>query len=537
MKNSYRIIITLFLGLLAAGQNVWAIVDSYHGGGNGSQNNPYIIADEHDWTLFTNRINNGIEVSKYYKLDCDLTLGSTENPLTTVVGTTGTIPPSNKANERVDHHPFKGYFDGDGHTITVTMSRSDCFAALFGIVDAATICNLTVKGTITSTQKYIAGIAAYVFNESNAINNDKATNIINCTSSVAIDCKVNSDGSIGGLVSQDEKGKLNFENCIFDGTITGMANTEKCGGFMNYSGNNGNAVSFKNCIMAGSINNFTKNTATMSRGSAVRTYTDVYSCVKYGGNNNENANITSASTTCPTDGLVRKYTVNATDYYIPVVEISGLAETSTYDYTSQAITLNPEITTWGNTLVEGTDYSISYQKKNGESYEDVTEIRECGEYRATVAGMGGFAGEKTVEVKVITGVTTTVNAQSNEGIYWTTFYHGTVRHELSEGAQAFTMGNDYKLYRLGTDGHIIPGNTAVVVISETSTIDFTSTDDDTDITINGNGNILQGSDSAVDVTNLSGTPYILSCVNNVIGFYEYTGTSNIPAHKAYYIIQ
>ena len=308
---------------------------------------------------------------------------------------------------------------------------------------------------------------------------------------------------------------------------------------MNYSGNNGNAVSFKNCIMAGSINNFTKNTATMSRGSAVRTYTDVYSCVKYGGNNNENANITSASTTCPTDGLVRKYTVNATDYYIPVVEISGLAETSTYDYTSQAITLNPEITTWGNTLVEGTDYSISYQKKNGESYEDVTEIRECGEYRATVAGMGGFAGEKTVEVKVITGVTTTVNAQSNEGIYWTTFYHGTLNYQLPVGAQAFTMDSNHHLYRVGTNGRIIPAGKAVVIIAdgaaltganaESGTLTLTRTDDTADI---HGTNILQGGPATV--SGLSGTPYVLGVVNSVWGFYEFTGTA-IPANKAYYI--
>ena len=47
--------------------------------------------------------------------------------------------------------------------------------------------------------------------------------------------------------------------------------------------------------------------------------------------------------------------------------------------------------------------------------------------------------------------------------------------------------------------------------------------------------ILRGSGSAVPVEGLSGTPYVLGKVGDVLGFYQYTGTS-LPAGKAYYLV-
>lgn len=118
------------------------------------------------------------------------------------------------------------------------------------------------------------------------------------------------------------------------------------------------------------------------------------------------------------------------------------------------------------------------------------------------------------------------------GQYWVSFFSDS-RYTLSEGAKAFTMNSSYQLYQLGTDGSVIPANTAVILISDTAAITLTKSDDDSAIAVNGGANILQGSTSPVAKYTISGTPYVLGVYGGELGFYEYTG-DGIPAGKAYY---
>ena len=120
----------------------------------------------------------------------------------------------------------------------------------------------------------------------------------------------------------------------------------------------------------------------------------------------------------------------------------------------------------------------------------------------------------------------------SDGRYWVSFFSDS-RYTVSEGAKAFTMNSSYQLYQLGTDGSVIPANTAVILISDTADITLTKSGDDTEITVNGGGNILQGSTSPVAKYTISGTPYVLGIKGGVLGFYEFTG-DGIPAGKAYY---
>ena len=90
-----------------------------------------------------------------------------------------------------------------------------------------------------------------------------------------------------------------------------------------------------------------------------------------------------------------------------------------------------------------------------------------------------------------------------------------------------------QLYLLG-EGNVIPANTAVIIISDTDTITLTKTDN-ASAEVSGGANILVGSDSDTAASGITtGTPYVLSIVNNALGFYKFTGT--IPANKAYYIV-
>lgn len=118
---------------------------------------------------------------------------------------------------------------------------------------------------------------------------------------------------------------------------------------------------------------------------------------------------------------------------------------------------------------------------------------------------------------------------------WTTFYNGTTRYILPEGATAYTVNSSKNLYRLGTDGSVIPAGVAVIIITDRNAIVLTESNDPTEIAIHGGGNILQGSDSPVDTAGLGGTPYVLSVAGTAIGFREYSG-STIPAGKAYYLV-
>ena len=132
------------------------------------------------------------------------------------------------------------------------------------------------------------------------------------------------------------------------------------------------------------------------------------------------------------------------------------------------------------------------------------------------------------------GNTPTLTCHLHEGSYWTTFYNMTLRFSLPEGAQAFTMGTDHRLYRLGDDGRTIPANTAVVIIADAASLTLTKSNDTTPVADHAHEcNILQGADTDVAV---SGTPYVLGVVGGVLGFYHYTGAS-IPAGKAYYVVE
>lgn len=518
MITSNKIFKTIaLLAFLSVGQAAWGLISpEYHGGGNGTKNNPYKISDAYDWELFTTRINQELEADAYYELIADLTLGTAEDPLTTTVG----YSLSERANDN-KLVAFKGYFDGGGHTLTVYMNRKDELTAPFGVISGATICNLKVRGTIIAEKKYIAGIVAYAYNDV------KESSLINCTSSVDIDCRVNGDGSIGGLVGQNEKGKLNFINCIFDGTVTGMENTEKCGGFINWTGSGTSEVVFENCIMLGVIH-VTKNVATFCRGNAKKVYSNVCYLTDYG-------SVTSAmkkiTTSVPENTLYWPLTVGEVTYYIPNVIVEGI--NNKYDYTGSSIEVVPVLSFFGKTLEVDKDYTLTIQKKIKNQFEDVEEIRECGNYRFIIECVGELGGEYTKKLDVVAQTTFSLEAQAANNHYWTTFY-SDIRHTLGEGAQAFTMDGDFKLYRVGTDGHVIPAKTAVVIISEASSFELTTTYDTSAVTLNGNKNILKGSNKDVAVSGLKGTPYVLGCVEGVLGFYPFEGET-IPAKKAYYL--
>ena len=148
------------------------------------------------------------------------------------------------------------------------------------------------------------------------------------------------------------------------------------------------------------------------------------------------------------------------------------------------------------------------------------------------------AGIETFTTETITARQVSFAGQTR---YWTTFYNPNFNCQLPAGAQAFTMKDDYALYRVG-DGSIIPANCAVVIIADTAELTLTSTDSSATPEY---GNILKGVSADTEASTLL-TPvvpgsniyltavYVLSRDSDGnFGFFKFSGT--IPAGKAYYV--
>ena len=183
----------------------------------------------------------------YYQLTADITV-------TTMAGT--------------DSHKFKGHFDGNNHTLTLSYGTADApiaenYCAPFRYIENAEIHDLTVAGTIYTSAKFAAGLASYALNDNT---------ITNCLSSVTINSSVSGDGTHGGFVADcqnkvDYRTTVRFTGCAFNGQLLGSS-TNNCGGFVGWEeSNDWAAVKFTNCLFAPSVVNVDSDgSATFSRG-------------------------------------------------------------------------------------------------------------------------------------------------------------------------------------------------------------------------------------------------------------------------------
>ena len=200
--------------------------------------------------------------------------------------------------------------------------------------------------------------------------------------------------------------------------------------------------------------------------------------------------------------------------------------------------------------IKSGSYSGTVRIASGQTMTDGTNIYESGS-SLTAAQKEALAnnklqpyGEPSVDLTLVRG--------EKDGVtcYWGTFY-SVHRYTLPEGAAAYTMNAEKNLYRLGTDGSVIPAGVAVVIIAEesgttnTKTIALTKSDETSEIVVHGGGNILCGSEIEVDVYSgkitVGGqqkTPYVLSVKNNTVDFYPLKDnySVSIPAHRAYYTV-
>ena len=156
--------------------------------GDGTEDSPYLIRTAADMQKLAAEVAGGNNCAdSFFRLEADMTLTGEWTPIGTQAA------------------PFAGHFDGDGHTISgikITNAAAD-YQGLFGYL-SGTVRDLTVAGEITSTGRYVGGVAGYLVNGE----------IANCVNNVQITVTTAQNmANVGGIVGSST------------GTVTGCRNT------------------------------------------------------------------------------------------------------------------------------------------------------------------------------------------------------------------------------------------------------------------------------------------------------------------------
>lgn len=140
--------------------------------------------------------------------------------VTTMAGSTG--------------HPFKGMFDGNGHTLTFNYTADMPNCAPFQNTDGATICNLHVTGLIEGGNwNYMGGLVGSANGKLTIENCRVSTQISTTFDSNTLSANVGIGGFVGLLSSQYNQ--CHITGCVFDGLIYNpnySGTTYGCGGFV-----------------------------------------------------------------------------------------------------------------------------------------------------------------------------------------------------------------------------------------------------------------------------------------------------------------
>lgn len=481
--------------------------------GSGTSADPYQIPSVEAWNFLADKVDNGETYSeKYFQLTNNISV-------TTKVGASTTDG---------NFKSFNGTLDGNRKTLHVTYSGSGQWTAAFGALNGATIKNLHITGSVSTSALRPASIAGFISGNST---------IENCWSEVAISSgQVNYWVDAGAFVARVNESKtLTLKGCLFTGSITYSDKDAYEGGGMIGWAQNYTTVNFYDCVFAPSVISITK-------------YKDQYTfAATYDGYSTKTINNCYYNDVANVPGMTKEgkhwHSITADADVI----LDGLGAV-TVAYNVSGITAYAHGIKYNDVFYAGNEevvsLTLSHGTKTGYTFSQYA-----------VTGGGSLANPTTdsptltmADVDQVISVEWTANESlavpvtsatiMDETKYVTTFYHGTLAYQLPAGALAYTAGKvDGKVvfYRIGSNSDVIPADTAVIIVADSAGLSdgkVTLTKLASTTVEAKASNLLQGSDT--DVTVQSGTPYVLGVVNSTLGFYPFTG-STIPAGKAYYI--
>jgi len=213
------------------------------------------ISSAADWATFVNMVN---EAQGKYGINAWL---MADISVTNMVGTDIS-------------KPFQGTFEGNGHTLTVNINKNVQCVAPFRYVGNATIRNLHTAGSVTTNDKFAAGLVSRVSDH---------LLVEGCHVSVDVSSSINGDATNGGIVGILREGaSVVFRNCVFDGTFEG-ASCHSNGGFIGNINANGEAIIQNSLFAPKDIKTLLTNCDTWARhGSGGKlTFTNSYCTKEY----------------------------------------------------------------------------------------------------------------------------------------------------------------------------------------------------------------------------------------------------------------
>ena len=203
--------------------------------GSGTAADPWRIGSAADWDRLSAAVENGLLTDgQYFRLTDNIAVS-------TMLGTSA--------------NPFGGRFDGAGHTLTVSITSAESYAAPFRYISGAAFERLRVAGTVTAGADGAAGLAGAA---------SGVCTVTDCV--VAVNITATAGGGHSGFVAMCSGSTVSVTGSTFTGSIT-AANASYCAGFLGWQGS-----AADDCVYAG----------TMNTGSAsndfIRTNDHAYNC-------------------------------------------------------------------------------------------------------------------------------------------------------------------------------------------------------------------------------------------------------------------
>ncbi len=189
----------------------------------------FSIKSVEDWDAFVQIVNNGNTATNAV-LEADVDISSS----TSKVGT--------------ESNPYRGTFNGCGHTLKVGYNTDVRFTAPFMYVGAATFKNLHVTGSVKGGM-HSAGLIGLGVGEGRIT-------IANCR--VSADITFTGSGNTaphgGGFVGHGDNMYFRIQNCLFDGKLTAVSRPDSYGGaFVGWE--HSDKSSLENNLECGTYNN------------------------------------------------------------------------------------------------------------------------------------------------------------------------------------------------------------------------------------------------------------------------------------------
>lgn len=392
--------------------------------GQGTEEDPYLIATAEDLKEFRDLVN-GVTAADdaartaSARLTADIVLDSTVS--WTPISTAGAV-----ANQ------YGGTFDGDGHKISgLYINSQSTNQGLFGTANGATIKNLKVEGSVTSSKNYVGGIVGKI---------QADTSLVNCSFSGSVACTMNSTSAYaGGIASYVNSTGCSFTGCVNYASVTSVA---YAAGILT---NGKKSCSISNCYNAGAIkgSNCAGITAYFKAGT-------LKNCFNVG-------DISTEGTSC--GGIFSWSAVNAANcYYTSPAESKDLGGGGT-DGTKVEFVSASDL---GDAFKEGTDHPLlTWEEGGSTSSKAVVNITVSESDGVTITFNGSVLTGSSVQVDTAGDYTLVVE---KDGFLP---YSGTVTVSAEQIANSETIEYPVLLCEKEISSLTVSGNESTYYVGDT----------------------------------------------------------------------